>query len=69
MTQGPCPTPQTSPNYITMNVATAPASYGNLGNPPGQKKNTLQMACMSQETTTQGGIYKQWHLHGEWRRE
>ena len=25
MTQGHCPTPQTSPNYITMNVATAPA--------------------------------------------
>ena len=25
MTQGPCPTPQTSPNYITMNVATGPA--------------------------------------------
>ena len=25
MNQGPCPTPQTSPNYITMNVATAPA--------------------------------------------
>ena len=25
MTQGPCPTPQTSPNYVTMNVATAPA--------------------------------------------
>ena len=24
-TQVPCPTPQTSPNYITMNVATAPA--------------------------------------------
>ena len=24
MTQGPCPTPQTSPNYITMNVATVP---------------------------------------------
>ena len=25
MTQGPCPTPQTSPNYITMNMATRPA--------------------------------------------
>ena len=25
MTQGPCPTPQTSPNYITRNVATGPA--------------------------------------------
>ena len=25
MTQGPCPTPQTSPNYITMNVVTGPA--------------------------------------------
>ena len=25
MTQGPCPTPQTSPNYIAMNAATVPA--------------------------------------------
>ena len=25
MTQGHCPTPQTSPNYITMNMATGPA--------------------------------------------
>ena len=25
MTQGPCPTLQTSPNYITMNMATGPA--------------------------------------------
>ena len=25
MTQGPCPTPQTSPSYIAMNVATVPA--------------------------------------------
>ena len=24
MTQGPCPIPQTSPNYITLNVATGP---------------------------------------------
>ena len=25
MTQGPCPTPQTSPSYIAMNMATVPA--------------------------------------------
>ena len=25
MTHGPCPTPQTSPSYLTMNVSTAPA--------------------------------------------
>ena len=58
VTQGHCPTPQTSPTYIAMNAAaTAPAKAalnGNLGNPPGQEKNTPRMAHMFEETANQG---------------
>ena len=72
MTQGSCPTPQTSPNCITMNMATGPAKphhVENPRNPSREKKNTPWMACMSKETTTQDSIQKQWHLHGKSRRE
>ena len=43
MTQGHCPTPQTSPTYIAMNVMAAPAkapANRNLGNPPGQRRTS-----------------------------
>ena len=53
VTQGHCPTPQTSLTYIAMNV-TAPLN-GNLGNPPKQK-NTPWIACMSKETATLGSL-------------
>ena len=43
VTQGHCPTPQTSPTYIAMNAMAGPAKPHQMeipGNPPGQKKNT-----------------------------
>ena len=58
VTQGPCPTPQTRPSLLSYecddSTCKAP-SYGNLGNPPGQK-NTMWMAHMFKETTTQGSL-------------
>ena len=57
VTQKYCPTPQTSPTYIAMHTAAAPAKPHQMkiqGILPRQEKNTPQMANMSEETATQG---------------
>ena len=60
VTQGYCPTPQTSPTYIAMNAAAAapakPHQTEIWGILPRQEKNTPQMAHMFEETATQGSL-------------
>ena len=68
MTQGPCPTPQTNPSYVAMNVATGltkPHHVENLGNPPGEEKNTSWMASLFKEAATQGILSEQQHICGK----
>ena len=57
VTQGHCPTPQTSPIYIAMNVTAVPTKPHWMeiqGILLDKKKNTPWMACMSKEKATQG---------------
>ena len=60
VTQGHFPTPQNSPTYLAMNAAVAtpakPHRTEIWGILPHQKKNTLWMAHMLKETSTQGSF-------------
>ena len=70
MTQGPCPTPQTSPNYITMDVATAKPHYMEIQGILPEKRRTPHgwPACLKRQAPRvafknndiyMGGIQKQ----------
>ena len=68
MTQGPCPTPQTSPSYITMNVATVPAKpnckeiWGIL--PDKRRTPHGWPACLKKQPPWVA--FRKRHLHGKW---